>query len=79
MQKNSVCVNSGSHCIGSVNGTSSSRANPFVMIHDADTTETVGEVVGFNLIYSGNHYECAQASAYGKTRFVQGINPNTFE
>lgn len=61
-------------CIGS----SGSRCNPFVMAAAGPVTEQAGEVYGFNLIYSGNHYSAFETSAYGKTRFVSGINPRGF-
>ncbi len=60
-------------------GVSSSRNNPFVMLSRPDTSEAYGEVYGFNLIYSGNHYEAACVSAFDKTRFVTGINPEGFK
>ena len=63
----------------SFTGTSSNRANPFVMIGKADTTEDAGDCYGLNLIYSGNHYEAIEESPYGKTRFVSGINPQAFD
>ncbi|MCI5523542.1 MAG: alpha-galactosidase [Spirochaetia bacterium] len=59
-------------------GTTSSRGNSFVMLSKCDATENFGEVYGMNLIYSGNHYEAAEVTGYGKTRFVNGINPATF-
>ena len=60
-------------------GVSSNRSNPFVMLSRKDTSEFNGEVYGFNLIYSGNHYEAACVSAFDKTRFVTGINPDGFK
>lgn len=60
-------------------GTSSSRANPFVMLMKENTTDEYGECLGFNLVYSGNHYESVQTNAFGRTRFQQGINPAMFE
>lgn len=48
------------------------------MIGRSSTTEDYGECYGFNLIYSGNHYEAAQVNSYGKLRLVSGINPATF-
>ncbi len=63
----------------SFTGTSSNRANPFVMFSRRNTTEEAGECYGFNLIYSGNHYESAEVNGYGKCRFLQGINPRNFE
>ncbi|MBQ7360292.1 MAG: alpha-galactosidase [Lachnospiraceae bacterium] len=59
-------------------GNSSNHANPFVMLCAKGTGETSGEGYGFNLIYSGNHYEAAEASSQGKTRFVAGISPEDF-
>ena len=63
----------------SVCGCSSNRANPFVMLSRKDTSEENGECYGFNLVYSGNHYESVEANAFGKTRFLSGINPQMFE
>ncbi len=63
----------------SVCGCSSNRANPFVMLSRKTTSEDTGECYGFNLVYSGNHYECVEVGAFGKTRFIGGINPTNFE
>ena len=60
-------------------GTSSNRANPFVMLSAPGTTEDSGDCYGFNLIYSGNHYEAVEQNAYGKLRLVTGINPRSFQ
>lgn len=78
MKRNDVRVPSGKHTNSSYTGTSSNRANPFVMMSKEDTTEDHGDCYGFNLIYSGNHYEVMEASSTGKTRFVNGINPQSF-
>ena len=78
MKRNDVRVPSGKHINSSYTGTSSNRANPFVMMSKEDTTEDHGDCYGFNLIYSGNHYEVMEASSTGKTRFVNGINPQSF-
>ncbi len=71
-------VAAGKLVISSYTGTSSNRANPFVMVHPEKTTESQGKVYGFNLVYSGNHYEALEAGSFGKTRFVSGINPQSF-
>ncbi len=63
-----------SYCINS-----SSRVNPFCMICEHNAKEDYGEVYGFNLIYSGNHYESIYKDAFGKIRFMHGINPAEFE
>ncbi len=79
MQKTSVPLLRGKYVNSSRSGSSSHRANPFVMLHPARTDEDKGDVYGFNLIYSGNHMETAEVSPFGKTRFLSGINPDGFE
>jgi alpha-galactosidase len=58
-------------------GTSSSRAQNFVML-SRFAKEDEGEVYGFNLIYSGNHKEVVEVSSTHKTRIVTGINNEQF-
>ncbi|MCR5118739.1 MAG: alpha-galactosidase [Lachnospiraceae bacterium] len=79
MKKTDTPINSGSFVIGSVSGSSSSRANPFVMISRRGCTENGGECYGFHLVYSGNHMEVLERGSLGKYRFVSGINPRGFE
>ena len=79
MARNDVAVKSGLHVNASYTGTSSSRANPFVMLSKEDTNEDYGDCYGFNLVYSGNHYEAVGVNSFGKTRIVTGINPRSFE
>lgn len=78
MKRTDTIVYDGKHVNASYTGTSSSRANPFVMLSDKSTTEDYGNCYGVNLIYSGNHYEAYEVSAYGKGRLVSGINPRGF-
>lgn len=78
MQKNDTVINRGRFVISSVTGTTSSRANSFFMVHPAETNQDCGQVYGFNLVYSGNHYESVEVSSFGKTRVTSGINPETF-
>ncbi|MCR5403069.1 MAG: alpha-galactosidase [Butyrivibrio sp.] len=59
-------------------GESGSRSNPFVMISKPGTTEEHGDAYGFNLIYSGNHYEALSSNGCSMSRFVQGIQPTGF-
>ena len=59
-------------------GFSSNRANPFVMLSRPDADEESGEVYASNLIYSGNHYECAQSGELSRLRFSTGIHPEGF-
>ena len=78
MRRWDVPVAAGKYVNASYTGTSSSRANPFVMLSGRETTEDTGDCYGFNLVYSGNHYEAVEVNSYGKTRFVSGINPQNF-
>lgn len=78
MKRTDTRLKSGRHVNASYTGTSSNRANPFVMLSKSETSEDLGDCYGFNLIYSGNHYEAAEVSGYGKTRLVIGINPQSF-
>ena len=78
MNKSTVALCAGKYVIESRAGCSSSRANPFFMLHAPNTDETCGECFGFNLIYSGNHYSAIEVSAFGKTRVVSGIQPQGF-
>ena len=78
MNRVDVPVPAGKFVNASFTGSSSNRQNPFVMLHPADTTEESGSCYGFNLIYSGNHYEALEVNAFGKSRYVAGINPQSF-
>ena len=71
------CLN-GKIVNSSMTGTSSSRNNPFVMAAATGAGENHGDCYGFNLIYSGNHYECAEVGSYNTLRLVTGINPEGF-
>ncbi len=78
MKRNDHLLCSGKHVNSSYTGNSSNQSNPFVMVSRPETTEDAGECFGFNLIYSGNHYEALEVSPHGKTRFVAGVNPQSF-
>lgn len=78
MHRTDTVVQAGKLVNSSMTGTSSNRANPFVMLSEEHTTEDFGTAYGFNIIYSGNHYEACEVSSYGKTRFVCGMNPQCF-
>ena len=62
----------------STTGFSSHRHNPGFLLSAPEATEESGEVYGFNLVYSGNHYASAQQSFQGLTRVMQGISPDNF-
>lgn len=63
---------------GSRAGTSSNRANPFVILREKNAGEDWGGCYGFHLLYSGDHFACASGNAYGKLRFLHGIQPEGF-
>ncbi len=79
MQRYDVSINAGKVVNESYCGCSSNRSNPFIMLSHKDTGEDHGECFGMNLIYSGNHYEAVEVSAFGQTRVVTGINPKSFQ
>ncbi|MCQ2462671.1 MAG: alpha-galactosidase [Clostridia bacterium] len=79
MHKHEHKLNAGTVSSGSINGTSSNRANPFFIIENGVCTETAGDCYGFNLVYSGNHIERAEVSPHGLLRIQTGINPFEFE
>ncbi len=68
----------GMQSVGSVRGHSSHNHNPFILLKRPHTTETAGEVYGFNLVYSGNFLSAAEVDNYGVTRVLQGIHPRGF-
>ena len=79
MKRTDISVSSARLVNSSFTGNSSNRANPFVMLSKRGACEDYGDVFGFNLIYSGNHYESVEKSPFGKVRFLSGINPTAFE
>lgn len=62
----------------STTGSSSNRHNPGVILAEENASEDRGEVYGFNLVYSGNHYTAVELSTHGFVRVVSGINPLCF-
>ena len=78
MDRHDTVVTAGKHVNSSYTGTSSSRANPFVMVSHKDTTQEHGPCIGLNLIYSGNHYEAVEVGMCDTTRIAAGINPQSF-
>ena len=77
MNRSEAVLETGKYVNESFTGTSSSRANPFIMLGRKETTEDTGECFGINLIYSGSHYEAVEVQA-GRTRIVSGIQPKNF-
>ncbi len=65
--------------IDSLTGSSSARHNPFFYLKGKKTSLFHGDVYGFNLIYSGNHFEEAELTNHGKIRIQTGISPTLFK
>ncbi len=59
-------------------GASSNRHNPAFMLKAEHAGCEHGEVYGFNLVYSGNHYSAAEVGVQGTLRVMTGINPHCF-
>ena len=62
----------------STTGASSNRHNPAFMLKAKNAGEEFGDVYGFNLIYSGNHYSAVERSTHGTVRVMSGISPHCF-
>ena len=62
----------------STTGDSSNRHNPAFMLKKKGANEEWGEVIGFNLIYSGNHYSAVEMGNHDTLRVMSGINPHCF-
>ena len=62
----------------STTGGSSNRHNPAFLLKAKGADEERGEVYGFNLIYSGNHYSAVEKGNHGTLRVMSGINPHCF-
>ena len=62
----------------STTGGSSNRHNPAFMLKGKGANEEWGEVLGFNLIYSGNHYSAVEMGNHDTLRVMSGINPHCF-
>ncbi len=62
----------------STTGGSSNRHNPAFLLKAKGTDEHHGEAIGFNLIYSGNHYSAVEMGNHDTLRVMSGINPHCF-
>ena len=62
----------------STTGGSSNRHNPAFMLKAKGADEEQGNIYGFNLIYSGNHYSAVEIGNHDTLRVMSGINPHCF-
>ena len=62
----------------STTGDSSNRHNPAFMLKENGANEHYGNVYGFNLVYSGNHYSAVEQGNHDTMRVMSGISPHCF-
>lgn len=72
-------LHDGSQEVASNYGRSSHEENPFVYLQSKDATLDYGEVIGFNIIYSGNFKFRAHVDPFESTRILYGINDEDFK
>ncbi|MCQ2772206.1 MAG: alpha-galactosidase [Bacilli bacterium] len=78
-QKSSNTLDHTLYVNDSKTGASSNRHNPFFALKEKEATGLSGGVYGFNLIYSGNHYESVEHSSFNKVRVMLGVSPYCFK
>ena len=71
-------LRSGGQCVESRRGASSHAQNPFMALVSHEANEDVGDVYGFNLIYSGNFLANVEVDMHNNSRAQIGINPFDF-
>lgn len=72
-------IESGISSVYGLTGTcGSSEHNPFIALKRYNTSENIGEVYGFSLVYSGNFLAQVEVSAFDMTRVIMGIHPEGF-
>ncbi len=71
-------LNDGSQVISTNLGRSSHEENPFVYLKAKNADLRHGEVIGFNLIYSGNFSFNADCNAFSNVNIAYGINDEDF-
>ncbi len=71
-------IHHGIQAVGSVRGISSHQYNPFVILCEKGTDETMGSCYGFSFVYSGEFLMEAEKDQLDRTRLVCGIHPDNF-
>ncbi len=72
-------ISHGVQSVGSVRGASSHHYNPFAVLCEKQTTETMGECYGVSFVYSGEFLLEAEKDHIDQTRLLCGIHPDSFE
>jgi alpha-galactosidase len=60
-------------------GASSNKHNPGFLLCENGASENHGDVYGFNLVYSGNHFGFVELNSHELVRVGLGISPHCFE
>lgn len=68
----------GKQSTSSVRGESSHQDHPFMALVTKEANEEIGEVYGFNFVYSGNFIAQAELTQFNSVRAVMGIHPTDF-
>lgn len=71
-------VHHGIQSVGSVRGSSSHQYNPFVILCENGSHETMGSCYGFSFVYSGEFLIEAEKDQLDRTRLICGIHPDNF-
>lgn len=71
-------LHDGAQQVSSNRGVSSHYENPFTYLQAKDATADYGEVIGFNLIYSGNFKFDCECGVWQGTHITYGINEEDF-
>lgn len=69
----------GKQSIFSRRGASSHQFNPFMALCDKKTTDTKGEVYGFNFVWSGSFENIIEVDQMSNTRVLVGLGGECFE
>lgn len=68
----------GSVVTESLRGESSHQDHPFMAVMSANGNQTMGDVYGFNFVYSGDFLAKVQVNQFNVLRAVMGIHPEHF-
>ena len=71
-------VNYGVQSTSSLRGEPGHQEQPFMALLEKNATEDRGEVIGINLIYSGNCTTLVDRNQFDSIRLMTGINPEGF-
>lgn len=72
-------IHHGIQSIGSVRGISSHQYNPFVLLCEKGSSETMGSCYGFSLMYSGEFSVEVEKDQIDRTRLICGIHSDNFQ